>query len=130
MAKTIWIIIIPSILAFLVFSESQAQLSLTEKSKDTLQVVIEVENGIEYVTINADDISVPELLLALARKSHQGIVFGEDLKRAGRITIHVKNVTFDDALYLITKATGFSFEKIGTTVSVKKINNPDSESTE
>lgn len=69
------------------------------------------------VTLDADDANLPAVLKILAEKGDLNIITGPGVA-AGRITIHMKDVPIEQAVNLVVRAAGLSYERIGNSILV------------
>jgi type IV pilus assembly protein PilQ len=69
------------------------------------------------VTLDADSTSVNGILQILAQRSGLNIVTGPELQ-GRRISIHLKNTPFEDALNLVVRAAGLGYERVGNSILV------------
>lgn len=69
------------------------------------------------VTLDADDANLPAVLKILAEKGDLNIITGPGVA-AGKITIHMKDVPIDQAVNLVVRAAGLSYERIGNSILV------------
>jgi type II secretory pathway component GspD/PulD (secretin) len=65
------------------------------------------------VTIDADDASLPTVLSILAAESGYNIVTGPGVNKQERISIHLKNTPIEEAMNLVVRAAGLSYEIVG-----------------
>ena len=70
------------------------------------------------VTIHAVETSLPDLLAILAEKSGYNIVTGPNVNDSEMLTIHLDNVDIDQAINLIVRAAGLSYEIVGNSILV------------
>ncbi|MBL7191479.1 secretin and TonB N-terminal domain-containing protein [bacterium] len=75
------------------------------------------------VTIDADDAFLPSILTILAESSGYNIVTGPNVNKKERISIHLKDVPIDEAINLVVRAAGLSYEKIGNSFLVAETAN-------
>ena len=72
------------------------------------------EAGLErLVTIDADDAFLPSVLSILAEKSGYNIVTGPGVNKEERISVHLKDVPIEQAMNLVVRAAGLSYEIVG-----------------
>ncbi|TPW09213.1 MAG: hypothetical protein FD129_2275 [bacterium] len=69
------------------------------------------------ISLDADSSQVNSLLQILAERSHLNIVTSPDVQRR-RISIHLKNTPFDEALNIVVRAAGLGYERIGNSILV------------
>ncbi len=65
------------------------------------------------VSIDADDAFLPSILSILAEKSGYNIVTGPGVNREERISIHLKDTPIEQAMNLVVRAAGLSYELVG-----------------
>ncbi len=65
------------------------------------------------VTIDADDASLPTVLSILAAESGYNIVTGPGVNKEERISIHLQDTPIEDAMNLVVRAAGLSYEIVG-----------------
>jgi len=65
------------------------------------------------VTIDADDASLPTVLSILAGESGYNIVTGPGVNKQERISIHLKDTPIEEAMNLVVRAAGLSYEVVG-----------------
>ena len=70
------------------------------------------------VTIHAVETSLPDLLAILAKKSGYNIVTGPNVNESEMLTIHLDDVDIDQAINLIVRAAGLSYEIVGNSILV------------
>lgn len=69
------------------------------------------------ITLDADSSQVNAVLQVLAEKSQLNIVTSPDVQRR-KISIHLKNTPFEEALNLVVRAAGLGYERIGGSILV------------
>lgn len=65
------------------------------------------------VTIDADDAFLPSVLSILAERSGYNIVTGPGVNKEERISVHLKDVPIEQAMNLVVRAAGLSYEIVG-----------------
>lgn len=70
------------------------------------------------VTLDADDAFLPSILTILAEKSGFNIVTGPGVNRQERISVHLKNTPIEEAINLVVRAAGLSYEIVGNSFLV------------
>lgn len=65
------------------------------------------------VTINAEDAYLPGILSILAKESGYNIVMGPSVNRQDKISIHMNEVPIEQAINLVVRAVGLSYEIVG-----------------
>lgn len=69
------------------------------------------------VSLDAEDAYIPSVLKILAEKGGLNIITGPGVTNA-RISIHMKDVPIEQAVNLVVRAAGLSYERIGNSVLV------------
>lgn len=72
------------------------------------------------VSIDAEDAYLPTVLSILAAKSEFNIVTGPGVSDEERISIHLKDAPIEEAMNLVVRAAGLSYEIIGNSFLVAK----------
>lgn len=67
----------------------------------------------KLVTIDADDAFLPSVLSILAAESGFNIVTGPQVNQEERISIHLKDTPIEQAMNLVVRAAGLSYEIVG-----------------
>jgi len=75
------------------------------------------------VTIDADDAFLPSILTILAEESGYNIVTGPGVNKKEKVSVHLKDVPIDEAMNLVVRAAGLSYEKIGNSFLVAETKN-------
>jgi type IV pilus assembly protein PilQ len=70
------------------------------------------------VTLDADDAFLPSILSILADKSGFNIVTGPGVNREERISVHLKDTPIEEAINLVVRAAGLSYEIVGNSFLV------------
>ncbi|MBI5059606.1 hypothetical protein HZB60_07505 [candidate division KSB1 bacterium] len=65
------------------------------------------------VTIDADDAFLPSVLSILADKSGFNIVTGPGVNKEEKISVHLRDVPIEQAMNLVVRAAGLSYEIVG-----------------
>ncbi len=79
---------------------------------------IENKSNEPHVTIHAEDTHLPSILAILAEQSGYNIVTGPNVQSKQKISIHLDDVPVSEAINLIIRASGLSYELIGTSILV------------
>ncbi|NOZ07921.1 MAG: hypothetical protein GXO91_03460 [FCB group bacterium] len=79
------------------------------------------------VTINAEDTHLAMVLAILAEESGYNIVTGPKVNADDKLTIHMKDVPISQAINLVVRAAGLSYEIIGNSILVASKGNLDEE---
>jgi len=72
------------------------------------------------VSIDAEDAYLPSVLSILAAKSGFNIVTGPGVSKEERISIHLKDAPIEEAMNLVVRAAGLSYEIVGNSFLVAK----------
>lgn len=72
------------------------------------------------VTIHATDTHLPTLLSILAEESGYNIVTGPNVNSNDKLTIHLDDVPVNQAINLVVRAAGLSYEMVGNSILVAK----------
>jgi type II secretory pathway component GspD/PulD (secretin) len=75
------------------------------------------------VTIDADDAFLPSILTILAKESGYNIVTGPGVNEKEKVSVHLKDVPIDEAMNLVVRAAGLSYERIGNSFLVGETKN-------
>ena len=80
------------------------------------------DDAVKYpnVTIHAEDTHLPSILAILADESGFNIVTGPNVEGQNKLTIHLDEVPIDQALNLVIRAAGLSYEIVGNSILVAK----------
>jgi type IV pilus secretin PilQ/predicted competence protein len=71
----------------------------------------------KLITLDAEDAYLPSVLKILAEKGNLNIITGPGVT-GGRISIHMRDVPVEQAVNLVVRAAGLSYERIGNSVLV------------
>lgn len=72
----------------------------------------------KLVTIDAEDAFLPSILAILADESGYNIVTGPGVNKEERVSVHLKNTPIEQAMNLVVRAAGLSYEVIGNSFLV------------
>lgn len=79
----------------------------------------ELQRGLaKTVTLDADDAFLPSILSILAEKSGFNIVTGPGVNTKERISVHLKDAPISEAINLVVRAAGLSYEIVGNSFLV------------
>jgi len=67
----------------------------------------------KLVSVDADDSFLPSILTVLAEKSGFNIVTGPGVNTKQRISVHLKDTPIEEAINLVVRAAGLSYEIVG-----------------
>ena len=70
------------------------------------------------VSIHAEDTHLPSILAILAEESGYNIVTGPNVQSQNKLTIHLDDVPIDQAINLVIRAAGLSYEIVGKSILV------------
>jgi type IV pilus assembly protein PilQ len=74
----------------------------------------EADEGLQRkITLDADDAFLPSILSILAEKSGYNIVTGPGVNKEERVSIHLKDTPIEQAMNLVVRAAGLSYELVG-----------------
>lgn len=84
--------------------------------QDTIQVL---KNNQEiHVTVHAENTNLSTILSILAEESGYNIVTGPTVNREDKLTIHLEKTPVDQAINLVVRAAGLSYEIVGNSILV------------
>ena len=92
-------------------TEPDTTFRIGERQKAGLQKV---------VSIDADDAFLPSILTILAAKSGFNIVTGPGVNKEERVSIHIHDVPIENAMNLVVRAAGLSYDVVGNSFLVAK----------
>ncbi|HIA93888.1 MAG TPA: hypothetical protein EYO16_01265 [Candidatus Marinimicrobia bacterium] len=78
----------------------------------------ERDNNKSLITIHAEDAFLPSILSILAKESGYNIVTDPNVNRQDKISIHLDDVPIEQAINLIVRAVGLSYEIVGNSFLV------------
>ena len=70
------------------------------------------------ITIHAEDAFLPSILSILARESGYNIVTDPNVNRQDKVSIHLDEVPIEQAINLVVRAVGLSYEVVGNSFLV------------
>ena len=73
----------------------------------------EIEEDNTLITIHAEDAFLPSILAILARESGYNIVTDPNVNKQDKVSIHLDNVPIEQAINLVVRAVGLSYEVVG-----------------
>ena len=73
----------------------------------------EEKEKLNLVTVHAEDAHLPSILAILAKESGYNIVTDPNVNRQEKISIHLDEVPIEQAINLIVRAVGLSYEVVG-----------------
>ncbi len=86
------------------------QIAISQGSDD---LNIDKANEEKLVTVHAEDAYLPSILSILARESGYNIVTDPNVNRQEQLTIHLDDVPIQQAINLVVRAVGLSYEIVG-----------------
>lgn len=92
----------------------------TESQKKTTEVTTTAPGLRTLVSIDAEDAYLPTVLAVLAEKSKFNIVTGPGVSKEERISIHLRDVPIEEAMNLVVRSAGLSYEIVGNSFLVAK----------
>ena len=102
--KKLFILVLP--LLVLVYGQETSGSSrepINKKNKEELNLV----------TVHAEDAHLPSILAILAKESGYNIVTDPNVNRQEKISIHLDDVPIEQAINLVVRAVGLSYEVVG-----------------
>ena len=100
-------ILIGSILLFISIDLAMSQ---TESGSDA--------DGKTLITIHAEDAFLPSILSILAKESGYNIVTDPNVNKQDKVSIHLDEVPIEQAINLVVRAVGLSYEVVGNSFLV------------
>ena len=76
------------------------------------------DNKDSNVTIHAEDAPLSSVLAMLAQESEYNIVTGPNVNNQDKLTIHLTEVPINQAIDLVVRASGLSYEIVGSSILV------------
>ena len=70
------------------------------------------------ITMHAEDAFLPSILAILAKESGYNIVTDPNVNKQDKISVHLDNVPIDQAINLVVRAVGLSYEVVGNSFLV------------
>ncbi len=102
------------------FAQETTRDTAIEKAVQVAQATtIPVPVELPFISLDFKDVEIQAVLQALARKGKVNIVTGKDV--TGTITIHLTDVTWEQALDAVTKMSSFGYEKDGNVILVSTL---------
>ena len=102
--KKLFILVLPFLV--LVYGQETSGSSrgpINKKNKEELNLV----------TVHAEDAHLPSILAILAKESGYNIVTDPNVNRQEKISIHLDDVPIEQAINLVVRAVGLSYEVVG-----------------
>ena len=92
---------------FLLFIYAQQNVDIANNTNDQDADVLNL------VTVHAEDAHLPSILAILAKESGYNIVTDPNVNRQEKISIHLDDVPIEQAINLVVRAVGLSYEVVG-----------------
>lgn len=100
-----------------IFFKSNTSLAQAGVENQTLSPSLR-EGLSRTVTLDADDAFLPSILAILAEKSGFNIVTGPGVNKQERISVHLADTPIEEAINLVVRAAGLSYEIVGNSFLV------------
>jgi len=71
-----------------------------------------------FITVHAEDAFLPSILAILANESGYNIVTGPNVNKQDKVSIHLDEVPIEQAINLVVRAVGLSYEVVGNSFLV------------
>jgi type II secretory pathway component GspD/PulD (secretin) len=108
----IWCLVIGIVLWF-------APATFGQQASENVSMPAHLKDGLmKTVTLDADDAFLPSILSILADKSGFNIVTGPGVNTQERISVHLKDTPIEEAINLVVRAAGLSYEIVGNSILV------------
>ena len=78
----------------------------------------EQEDNNTLITVHAEDAFLPSILAILAKESGYNIVTGPNVNKQDKVSIHLDEVPIEQAINLVVRAVGLSYEVVGNSFLV------------
>lgn len=110
------------LMLFVIVGEGFSQEATADTAKPKrVGAITETAPGLRtLVSIDAEDAYLPSVLSILAAKSGFNIVTGPGVSKEERITIHLKDVPIEEAMNLVVRAAGLSYDLVGNSFLVAR----------
>ena len=109
-------------LCFLLFVNGVFAIEVISTQAEELPKNILVSNNdsesLPKINIHAVDTYLPALLQMLAEQSGYNIVTGPNVNEKDKLTIHIEDVPIDQAINMVVRASGLSYEILGNSILV------------
>lgn len=100
-------IFIKIIAMFTLFVYAQQNVDIANNAND------QDADDLNLVTVHAEDAHLPSILAILAKESGYNIVTDPNVNRQEKISIHLDDVPIEQAINLVVRAVGLSYEVVG-----------------
>ena len=87
-----------------------------EKPLQVAQAAVPAAPEPSLISLDFKEVDIQAVLQALARKARVNVVTGKEV--TGTVTLHLTDVTWEQALDAVTKMSGFGYEKDGNVILV------------
>jgi len=105
-----------------------AGVAYSQENLDDISISTDQQRNLSrVVTLDADDAFLPSILTILAEKSGFNIVTGPGVNTKERISVHLKDTTIEEAINLVVRAAGLSYEIVGNSFLVAEASALESE---
>ena len=102
--KKLFILVLPFlVLVYRQETSGSSRGSINKQDKEELNLV----------TVHAEDAHLPSILAILAKESGYNIVTDPNVNRQEKISIHLDDVPIEQAINLVVRAVGLSYEVVG-----------------
>ena len=92
---------------FMLFIYAQQNVDIANNTND------QDADDLNLVTVHAEDAHLPSILAILAKESGYNIVTDPNVNRQEKISIHLDDVPIEQAINLVVRAVGLSYEVVG-----------------
>ncbi len=107
---------------------ANAQPDTTAASQLRITAVGDTSHGLATtINLDADDAFLPSVLTTLSELSGYNIVTGPEVNRQERISIHLHDTPIEEAINLVVRAAGLSYEIVGNSFLVTRHENLEQE---
>ena len=83
----------------------------------------EQDNNAKLISVHAEDAFLPSILAILASESGYNIVTDPNVNRQDKISIHLDEVPIEQAINLVVRAVGLSYEVVGNSFLIAEPKN-------
>jgi len=87
--------------------------NLYSQKGDYNTITAKEADGPTLVSVHAEDAHLPSILSILAKESGYNIVTDPNVNRQDKISIHLDNIPIEQAINLVVRAVGLSYEIVG-----------------
>ena len=91
--------------ALFIYAQQDVDIPINENVQDA--------DELNLVTVHAEDAHLPSILAILAKESGYNIVTDPNVNRQEKISIHLDDVPIEQAINLVVRAVGLSYEVVG-----------------